>query len=98
MFSNIKISRRLILLISVLTAIFITTGALSLMGMTEVTKETAKLNVKTAEAAEFTRISASVRHGLVDVGRELSSGALTWSEARSLLVEGAKEFDRLWGS
>lgn len=96
MFSNIKISRRLILLISVLTLIFLTTGALSLMGMTEVTKETSILNVKTAEAADFTRISASVRHGLVDVGRELSSGALTWAEARELLTQGVLEFDRLW--
>lgn len=96
MFSNIKISRRLILLIGVLTLIFIVTGALSLVGMTTVTAQTSTLNEKTAEAADFTRISASVRHGLVDVGRELSSGGLTWGEARESLENGLTEFNQLW--
>ncbi|MGD8419673.1 MAG: HAMP domain-containing protein, partial [Gammaproteobacteria bacterium] len=96
MFSNIKISRRLILLIGVLTLIFIVTGALSLVGMNKVTAQTAILNLKTAEASDFTKISATVRHGLVDVGRELSSGALTWSEARDLLKHGLEDFNRLW--
>ncbi len=96
MFNNIKISRRLIILISFLTAIFLTTGAVTLYGLSTLTKDTEALNGKTAEAAEFSRISGSVRFYMVDVGQQLAAGALTWSEAGRLLESGAKEFNVLW--
>jgi twitching motility protein PilJ len=96
MFSNIRIGRRLLLLISVLTLIFITTGAVTLASILDMSNDTANLNETTSEAAEFTRISGSVRYHLVDVSQQLSRGALTWQEAAHLLDSGAKEFDNLW--
>ena len=97
MFSNIRIGRRLLLLISVLTLIFIATGAVTLVGMSDMSSDTAELNFKTAEAAEFSKIAGSVRFHLVDVSQQLSAGALTWQEAASNLLRGVKEFDELWG-
>jgi twitching motility protein PilJ len=96
MFSNIRIGRRLLLLISVLTLIFIATGAVTLIGMSDMSNDTAELNFKTAEAAEFSRIGGSVRFHLVDVSQQLSAGALTWQEAAHNLQRGAREFDDLW--
>lgn len=96
MFNNIKISRRLIILISILTLIFLSTGSVTLFGLSTLTTDTKSLNEKTAESAEFTRVSGSVRYHMVDVGQQLASGALTWSEAAKLLEFGASEFDKLW--
>jgi methyl-accepting chemotaxis protein len=96
MFSNIRIGRRLLLLISVLTLTFMVTGAVTLIGMSDMSKDTAQLNQKSAEAAEFTRISSSVRYHLVDVSQQLASGASTWQEARTQLEVGAREFNLLW--
>ena len=96
MFSNIKIGRRLLLLIGVLTLTFMVTGAVTLVGMSDMSRDTAELNRKSAEAGEFTRISGSVRYHLVDVSQQLASGALTWQEAARELEAGAKEFEMLW--
>jgi methyl-accepting chemotaxis protein len=96
MFSNIRIGRRLLLLISVLTLTFMVTGAVTLIGMSDMSRDTAELNQKSADAAEFTRISSSVRYHLVDVSQLLASGAWTWQEARKQLEIGAREFDLLW--
>jgi len=96
MFNNIKISRRLIILISILTLIFVSTGAVTLVGLSALTEGNLSLNEKTAESAKFSRISGSVRYHMVDVGQQLASGALTWSEAASILEFGASEFDLLW--
>jgi len=96
MFSNIKIGRRLLLLISVLTLTFLATGAVTLVGMSDMSNDTADLNEKTAEAAEFSKIAGSVRYHFVDVTQQLSTGALTWQEANHQLQTGSVEFDRLW--
>ena len=96
MFNNIKISRRLIILISALTLIFVTTGAVTLTGMTDMQSDVEVLNESTAESARFARIASGVRFHLIDVSQQLSSGALTWQEAAALLRTGAQEFDRLW--
>jgi twitching motility protein PilJ len=96
MFNNIKIGRRLLLLIGVLTLTFMVTGAVSLLGMADMSRDTAELNLKSAEAAEFTRISGSVRYHLVDVSQQLAAGALTWQEAASQLESGLEEFKLLW--
>jgi twitching motility protein PilJ len=96
MFSNIKIGRRLLLLIGVLTLTFMVTGAVTLVGMSGMSRDAAELNHKSAEAGEFTRISGSVRYHLVDVTQQLSAGALTWQEAATQLEFGAKEFGMLW--
>ena len=96
MFSNIKIGRRLLILISMLTLIFLATGAVTLVGMADMSRDTAELNAKTAEASEFTRLSGSVRYHLVDVPQQLAAGGLTWAEASTELESGAREFDRLW--
>ena len=97
MFSNMKISFRLLLLISVLTLVFIANGAISLLGMQTVISDTRRLSDLTAESSELTTISASVRHHLVDVGQQLRTGALTWAEARVLLDIGTRHFTELWG-
>ena len=78
MFNNIKISRRLIILISILTLIFLSTGSVTLFGLSTLTTDTESLNAKTAESAEFTRVSSSVRYHMVDVGQQLASVALNW--------------------
>lgn len=96
MFKNIKISRRLIILISILTLIFLSTGAVTLVGLTTLTKDAKSLNEATAESAVFSRIAGSVRFHMVDVGQQLESGALTWAEATNPLTFGASEFDLLW--
>ena len=96
MFSNIRIGRRLLLLISVLTLTFMLTGAVTLIGMSDMSKDAAELNQRSAEAAEFTRLSSSVRYHLVDVSQKLAAGALTWQEASIELEKGASEFDLLW--
>ena len=96
MFSNIRIGRRLLMLISVLTLIFVTIGAVTLLGMTDMSSDTADLNQKTAEAAELSKIAAAVRYHFVDVTQQLSTGALTWQEATHHLEMGAREFDQLW--
>ncbi len=96
MFSNIRISRRLLILISALTLIFVTTGAVTLVGMADMSDDTATLNEKTAESAEFARIAGSVRYHMIDVTQQLAAGALTWAEAGRLLEAGAAEFDQLW--
>jgi methyl-accepting chemotaxis protein len=96
MFSNIKIGRRLLLLIGVLTLTFMVTGAVTLVGMSDMSRDTAELNRKSAEAAEFTQISGSVRYHLVDVSQQLAAGALTWQEAATQLETGLREFRFLW--
>ena len=96
MFSNIRISRRLLILIGVLTLIFVTTGAVTLVGMADMSDDTATLNDKTAESAEFAKIAGSVRYHMIDVSQQLASGALTWSEAARLFEIGAREFEQLW--
>ena len=96
MFSNIRISRRLLILIGALTLIFVTTGAVTLVGMSGMSDDTATLNAKTAESAEFAKIAGSVRYHMIDVSQQLAAGALTWSEAARLLEVGAREFEQLW--
>ncbi len=96
MFSNIRIGRRLLLLISVLTLTFMLTGAVTLIGMSDMSKDAAELNQRSAEAAEFTSLSSSVRYHLVDVSQKLAAGALTWQQATIELKKGASEFDLLW--
>ena len=76
MFSNIKISRRLMILISALTLIFVTTGAVTLVGMSDMSNDTATLNAKTAESAEFAKIAGSVRFHMIDVSQQLAAGAI----------------------
>ena len=96
MLNNIRISLRLLILTSVLTLTFLTTGAVALIGMNEMTRYTALLTDKTSEAAAFTRLASSVRYHMLDVGQRLSAGAMTWDEADQLLQSGAREFDRQW--
>ena len=96
MFSNSKISRRLIVLIGALTLTIITIGGVTLFGMTGMVADTATLNAKTAEATAFSRIAGSVRYHMVDVAQQLSSETLGWSEAERLLASGAEEFEQLW--
>ena len=98
MFSNIRISRRLMILIGTLTLIFITTGAVTLVGMTGMQADTETLNARTAESAQFARIAGGVRFHLIDVSQQLSTGALTWDEAAQLLTEGASQFDAQWAA
>lgn len=98
MLSNIRISRRLILLITVLTLTFLSTGAVTLKGMTVMSSNTAELNAKTSEAAELAVMASSVRFHLVNTSRQLLSGALTWQEAAHHIKKGSKEFDHLWGA
>ncbi len=96
MFSNIKISRRLILLISALTIIFLVTAVVALTGMSDLKRDVEVLNDSTKESALFAKIASGVRYHLLDVSQQLSSGALTWQEAAHHLRMGAKEFDTLW--
>ncbi len=97
MFRNIRIGRRLLILISVLTLIFLSTGAVTLVGMADMSDDTATLNAITAEAAEFSKMAGSVRYHMIDVSQQLAAGALTWNEAARLLETGAREFEELWG-
>jgi len=96
MFRNSKISRRLIILISALTLTIVSIGGVTLIGMTGMVADTKTLNVKTAEAAAFSRIAGSVRYHMLDVGQELSAGTLEWTQAERLLTAGSAEFERLW--
>jgi len=96
MFSNSKISRRLIVLISALTLTIVSIGGVTLVGMTGMVADTKTLNSKTAEAAAFSRIAGSVRYHMLDVGQELSAGTLEWTQAKRLLTAGSEEFERLW--
>jgi len=96
MFSNSKISRRLIVLISVFTLTIVSIGGVTLIGMTGMVDDTKTLNVKTAEAAAFSRISGSVRYHMLDVGQQLSAGTLEWAQAARLLTAGSEEFEQLW--
>jgi methyl-accepting chemotaxis protein len=96
MFSNSKISRRLIVLIGAMTLTIISIGGVTLFGMTGMVADTATLNAKTAEATAFSRIAGSVRYHMVDVAQQLSSEALGWNEAERLLASGAEEFEQLW--
>ncbi|MCP4331791.1 MAG: HAMP domain-containing protein [Gammaproteobacteria bacterium] len=84
------------ILISVLTLIFVSTGAVTLVGMSDMSNDTSELNAKTAEAAAFVKLAGSVRYHLVDVSQQLSSGALTWQEAKQFLEAGSSEFEVLW--
>ncbi len=96
MFSNIKISRRLILLISTLTVIFVVTGVVALTGMRDLSRDVEILNDSTAESAMFAKIAGGVRYHMLDVGQQLASGALDWQDAAVLLRTGAREFETLW--
>lgn len=96
MFSNSKISRRLIVLIGAMTLTIISIGGVTLFGMTGMVADTATLNAKTAEATAFSRIAGSVRYHMVDVAQQLSSESLGWNEAERLLESGAEEFEQLW--
>jgi methyl-accepting chemotaxis protein len=58
--------------------------------------DTSELNAKTAESAAFVKLAGTVRYHLVDVSQQLSSGALTWQEAKQLLETGSREFETLW--
>ena len=96
MFKNSKISRRLIVLISALTLTIVSIGGVTLVGMTGMVADTKILNVKTAEAAAFSRIAGSVRYHMLDVAQERSAGTLEWTQAERLLEAGSEEFERLW--
>ncbi|TNF89607.1 MAG: methyl-accepting chemotaxis protein, partial [Gammaproteobacteria bacterium] len=96
MFSNSKISRRLIVLIGALTLTIMSIGGVTLLGMNGMVADTATLNAKTAEAAAFTRIAGSVRYYMVDVAQQLSAETLGWDEADRLIKSGTEEFERLW--
>ena len=96
MFSNIKIGRRLLLLIGVLTLTFMATGAVTLVGMSDMSNDTEQLNDKTSVAANISKIASSLRFHFVEVSQQLSNGALTWQEAAQLLEKGADEFERSW--
>jgi len=98
MFSNIRIGRRLLLLIAVLTVVFLAVGTVTVIGMTEMSEDTSELNDKLAEAAEFSQIAVSVRHNLVDVGQSLNVGRITWQEAVDTLAFGLQEFNQLWSA
>jgi len=96
MFSNSKISRRLIVLISVFTLTIVSIGGVTLIGMTGMVADTKTLNLKTAEATAFSRIAGSVRYHMLDVGQQLSAGTLDWTQAERLLTAGSEEFEQLW--
>ena len=96
MFRNLGISHRLLILISVLTLTFLSTGAVTLISMNEMMRDTALLDAKTSEAAALSRLASSVRYHMLDVGQRLYAGAMSWEEADQLLQSGAQEFDRLW--
>ena len=96
MFSNIRISRRLLILISALTLIFVSTASVTLIGIGDMSKDTATLSDKTAESADFVQLAGSVRFHMIDVSRQLEAGKLGWAEAARLVDAGAAQFDRLW--
>ena len=96
MFSNIRISRRLLILISALTLIFVSTGAVTLIGMAGMSDDTSTLNEKTAESAAFVNLAGSVRYHMIDVSQQLADGALSWDDALGRYQSGAAEFDQLW--
>ena len=96
MFKNSKISRRLIFLTVALTLTIVAIGGVTLVGMNGMVADTRTLNAKTAEAAAFSRIAGSVRYHMLDVGRELSAGTISWEQAERLLATGSEEFEILW--
>lgn len=98
MFSNMKIGRRLLLLISVLTMIFVATGALTLVAMTDMLDKTNQLNQKTSESAEFAEMAALIRFNLLDVPRQVADGGLGWEGARNHLTYGAGRFNSGWSA
>ena len=96
MFSNSKISRRLVILICSMTLAILSIGGVTMIGMTGMVADTATLNAKTAEAAAFSRIAGSVRYNMLDVGQQLSAGSIEWAQAERQLAAGSEEFEQLW--
>ncbi len=96
MFSNIKIGSRLIILITVLTLIFVSVGAVTLISLTEIVEDSSRLNSKVSESAEFTRLAVIVRQNLVDVGDKLYLGNITWQQAVNTLETGQALFNKGW--
>ena len=96
MFSNIKIGSRLIILITVLTLIFVSVGAVTLISLTEIVEDSSRLNNKVSESAKLTRLAVIVRQNLVDVGDKLYVGSITWQEAAEALEAGKALFEQSW--
>ncbi len=96
MFSNIRIGRRLLLLIAVLTLVFMSVGAVTLIGMSDMSEDTSDLNNKMTVVAEFSHLGSIVENSLVGVGNKINLGKITWQEAAEILELGQKEFELNW--
>jgi len=96
MFSNIRIGRRLLLLIAVLTLVFMSVGAVTLIGMSDMSEDTSELNNKLTVAAEFSHLRSIIENSLVGVANKINLGKITWQEAADTLDLGRKEFELNW--
>lgn len=96
MFSNMKIGRRLLLLISALTLIFVTTGIITLLGLNSASKSSAELNDKVEEGVKLSQIASIVRNGYVKAATDLYLGNITWKDAIDSIQQGKVNFNSSW--
>jgi len=96
MFSNMKIGRRLLLLIAALTLIFITTGIITLLGLSSASISSAGLNEKVKEGVRLNNIATIVRTGYVKAASDLYLGNTTWEDAKASIGQGRASFDSAW--
>lgn len=97
MFRNMKIGRRLLLLITALTFIFITTGIITLVGLNSASNSSTGLNEKVKEGVALNQIASIVRNGYVKAASDLYLGNTTWKDAKTSIEQGRNRFDAAWG-
>lgn len=96
MLSRMKIGRRLVLLISALTMIFLSAGFITLIGLTSATQSTSAVNSKVEELVQLEQIASVVSNGYVLAASDLYLGKSTWKDAGIKISKGKEQFNFEW--
>lgn len=96
MFSNLRISTRLLLLILVQVAVLVTIAVAGLVIVNASGNSMTVLNQSIIDQRDVGRLSEVVRSELVNTTNEMSLGTITWEEGRERLAEAKSNFEGRW--
>ncbi len=96
MFANMKISRRLLVLIVVMASMLLVTGVATLAGLNVASNFISQLTHEVAEGADLSSLSDIVRGDFIEVANELHRGTITWEEADQSIAKAKTSFETEW--
>lgn len=97
MFSKIKISQRLVGLITVQAIVLLFVGIISIYGLRVSTDSTKILDQAVLTSTRLSHVIEPVRVDFVDAVKDLYGGAIGWNDAAKKIDYARSDFDQSWG-